>query len=465
MVKGAQVFSRGSIEKVITELSGKMRLPLVFTDTEGNVYRGGDEPRGQGVSRPGGETLALRAPVYVNREMVGTLACNRAGEHGEALLNAAVVCLETSFRLESDIEDLSSEVVRVYEELSLIYSLSSKLGSELDINTICRQVVEEISRVLGVRTIALMLLDDGNGTLSIQYRRAEDREPAGDARIEASAEPFVRIFEKKSCAVIPDAASATGLPFTSPEALCVPLVTDNRNIGMLIAGDKASGKEFRSQEIKLLDALSGEIAAAIKKAQLYERINKLFMNTVEALASAIDAKDPYTYGHSRRVAQISEAICRELGLPGEEIRSIELAALLHDIGKIGTPEHILRKPGRLQPQEMEIVKEHPLQGAHILSTIDELQEVTAWIMHHHERYDGTGYPGRLKGKAIPLEARVITVADSFDAIVSARPYKKGLSVADALAELKRCEGSQFDPEVVESLGSFIRKTGKGKMAA
>ncbi|HEY6007538.1 MAG TPA: HD domain-containing phosphohydrolase, partial [Geobacteraceae bacterium] len=319
-------------------------------------------------------------------------------------------------------------------------------------------VVEEISRVLGVQTIALMLLDDKSATLSIQYCTAKDREPLGDLRVDASAEPFAWIFERRSCAVIPDAASGTGLPFTSKEALCAPLVTDSRNIGMLIAGDKASGKEFRSQEIKLLDALSGEIAATIKKAQLYERIKKLYMNTVEALASAIDAKDPYTYGHSRRVAQISEAICRELGMPGEEIQSIELAALLHDIGKIGTPEHILRKPGRLRPEEMEIIKEHPLQGANILSTIDELQEVKAWIMHHHERYDGRGYPDKSTAEDIPLPARIISIADSYDAMTSDRPYRKGMNPTKVIDIMDDLSGSQFDPDVFKAFKSvFMRK--------
>ncbi|HZV82756.1 MAG TPA: HD-GYP domain-containing protein, partial [Geobacteraceae bacterium] len=176
-------------------------------------------------------------------------------------------------------------------------------------------------------------------------------------------------------------------------------------------------------------------------------------------ASAIDAKDPYTYGHSRRVAQISEAICRELGMPGEEIQSIELAALLHDIGKIGTPEHILQKPGRLRPKEMEIIKEHPQQGAHILSTIDELQEVMAWIRHHHERYDGRGYPDKSMAEEIPLPARIIAIADSYDAMTSDRPYRKAMNPIKVMDIMDDLSGSQFDPYVFNAFKAVIMRKG------
>jgi len=272
MVKTAQLFSRDRIVGAISELSARMRLPLAFIDMEGNCFTSGDEPYVQEENHPDDELFQRRVPVYLGREMAGTVACCEGAEQGEAILNAAAVCLETLFGLEKEIEDLSAEIVRVYEELSLIYSLSSKLGAALDIDTICLQVVEEMRRVLGVKTIALMLLDEKSGTLSIKYCTGKEREGGEDMRVAASAEPFARIFARKKCVVISEGGAGTGFLLSFKEALCVPLVTDNRNIGMLIAADKVNGKEFRSQEIKLIDALSGEIATAIKKAQLYERI-------------------------------------------------------------------------------------------------------------------------------------------------------------------------------------------------
>lgn len=461
MPETLQMLSRDRIEKTLSELSRRMKLPLAFIDAGGNIIMSGDESSGSAHNHSGKTLFRQQAPVWVNREMVGTIVCNTETEDDEALLHAAVFCLETSFRLETEIEDLSSEIVRVYEELSLIYSLSTKLGSELDISNICQQVVEEIGRVLDVQTIAVMLLDEKSRNLTVQAWTGKVPKPVGAVMVDASEEPFAQIFERKKPMVIHDSAAGAALPLPLQTALCVPLVTDSRNIGMLIAGDNTSGKEFRSQEIKLIDALSGEIAAAIKKAQLYERIRRQFMSTVEALASAIDAKDPYTYGHSRRVAQISAAISQELGMSREDVSAIELAALLHDIGKIGTPEHILRKPGRLEAEEIEIIKKHPLLGAQILSTIDELQEVMAWVRHHHEQYDGKGYPDKSMADNIPLPARIISIADSYDAMTSDRPYRKGMDPIRVVDIMEDLAGSQFDPHVFRAFKTvFIRMGGE-----
>ena len=238
-------------------------------------------------------------------------------------------------------------------------------------------------------------------------------------------------------------------PYPVRSILCVPLVTDDKGIGMLVASDKLSGEEFWSQELKLMGVFALEAAASIRKAQLYEVIRALYIHTVEALASAIDAKDPYTFGHSNRVARFSLAICEELGMSRKEVRQVELAAILHDIGKIGTPESILQKPGRLTPEEMQIIREHPAKGAQILSNISELRDVITWIRHHHEWYDGNGYPDGIAAYDIPLQARVIAVADSFDAMTSDRPYRKGMTADVAIGKMEECSGSQFDPQLLQ----------------
>jgi putative nucleotidyltransferase with HDIG domain len=226
---------------------------------------------------------------------------------------------------------------------------------------------------------------------------------------------------------------------------------------MLIATDKLSGEEFWSPELKLMGIFASEVASSLRKAYLYEEIKKLFLSTVEALATAIDAKDPYTYGHSRRVAQVSVAICAELGLTKERIRNVELASFLHDIGKIGTPESILQKPGSLRPEEYEKIKEHPAKGAAILSTIVELREIVTWIRHHHEWYDGSGYPDRIAAEEIPLEARVITIADAFDAMTTDRPYRKGMQPETVLKIMEQFAGVQFDPAILPAFARCIRQ--------
>jgi putative nucleotidyltransferase with HDIG domain len=205
--------------------------------------------------------------------------------------------------------------------------------------------------------------------------------------------------------------------------------------------------------LKLMGVFALEAAASIRKAQLYEEIRALYIHTVKALASAVDAKDPYTYGHSNRVARFSVAICEKLGMSRKEIREVELAAILHDIGKIGIPENILQKPGRLSPEEMLKMREHPGKGAHILANIVELKDVITWIRHHHEWYDGNGYPDRIAADEIPLEARVIAVADSFDAMTSDRPYRKGMTADVAIENMGKCSGSQFDPHILRTFKS------------
>lgn len=443
--------TRDSIEKILSDLSNRTGLPLIFLGPDGETIVSATAAMN---TISADISSVSRVPVVVNGELFGSI-CTPADTENRQLLEMAAYCFENLFRHEVEMEDLSAEIVNLYQELSLIYSLSSKLGSELDICAICDQVVEEISKALEVEIIIIMLLNENSGMLSVQACTGAH---IGNMAVAASSEPFAGIFARMKTTVINDDFDEAVLPFPLKDSLCVPLVTDNKNIGLLIAREKLSGEEFRTPEIKLIDALSGEIASAIKKAQLYERINRLFISTVEALASAIDAKDPYTYGHSRRVAQISFEICKEIGMTSDEINSTRLAALLHDIGKIGTPEHILQKPGRLQLDEIEIIKEHPLQGAQILAAIDELKDVVDWIKHHHERYDGMGYPDSMVAGDIPLQSRIISIADSFDAMTSDRPYRKGMEPAKVMDIMNDLTCSQYDPELFKAFKAvFIQK--------
>ena len=165
----------------------------------------------------------------------------------------------------------------------------------------------------------------------------------------------------------------------------------------------------------------------------------------------VDARDPYTYGHSKRVAAISEKIGGNLGLSGDELANLHAASLLHDIGKVGIPDSILSKPGRLTRSEWRLMKRHPIEGAKIAGHVNDLSEVLPAILHHHEWYDGKGYPNGLKGEDIPIAARIIGVADAYDTMTTPRPYKDIKSHEEACDELRRCSGTQFDPEVVEAL--------------
>ncbi|MEL1134678.1 HD-GYP domain-containing protein [Desulfitobacterium sp. THU1] len=182
----------------------------------------------------------------------------------------------------------------------------------------------------------------------------------------------------------------------------------------------------------------------------YTQLDLSYRNTVMALSNAVDARDKYTSGHSQRVSIISSAIGQVMGLDIEILQRLELAARLHDIGKIGVPDEILHKPGKLSEFEQEIIRLHPSIAFSILKDISFLNSILPIILHHHERYDGSGYPAGIKGEAIPFESRIIAVADTYDAMTSDRPYRKGQNHDLAIKEIQRCVGTQFDPSIVEA---------------
>lgn len=207
-------------------------------------------------------------------------------------------------------------------------------------------------------------------------------------------------------------------------------------------------KAFAEKTIKKLE---GEVE------RLKKENNKVAEMAARSILRALDLKDHYTFGHSTRVAFYSVLVGKELGLKGEELYNLELSALFHDIGKIGIPDHILTKPERLDPDEFEIMKKHPVMSYEILKDFENFKDIAKITRHHHERYDGRGYPDKLKGEDIPFFARIILVADTFDAMTSTRPYRKGLSYQVAFEELHQFSGSQFDPEIVKAFISALEK--------
>jgi len=194
------------------------------------------------------------------------------------------------------------------------------------------------------------------------------------------------------------------------------------------------------------------------------KIRSAFLNAITSLVYALEAKDRYTSGHSQRVADISVAIATELGLSKPEIEKIRLAGLIHDIGKIGVRESVLTKPGKVSPEEYKHILSHSEIGEHILTPIVEDESILKAVRHHHERYDGTGYPDGIAGEEIPLAARILAVADSYDAIISGRPYRPAGSIQSALEEIKRHKGSQFDPKVVSAFLRVRKLSGLVKVA-
>lgn len=254
--------------------------------------------------------------------------------------------------------------------------------------------------------------------------------------------------------------------FNTRQMIAVPVCTKGVFVGVLQAINSKRGK-FSQAELQLLEILGHQVAIAIENARLFENLSDLFVETVSSLASAIDAKDPYTGGHTKRVAFFSQVIAKHMGFSREDVERVKIAALLHDIGKIGIDDKVLKKEAPLESGEWDHMKQHPEKGYRILAHLKQLQYATDGMRYHHERPDGKGYPCGLKGDEIPVIASIIAVADTFDAMTSNRPYRKGLSYEIAFAEITRNRGTQFDEKVVDAfIKAFnIDRMGKKRTSA
>ena len=232
--------------------------------------------------------------------------------------------------------------------------------------------------------------------------------------------------------------------------IIAPLKTGDSVLGIVGADRLKSSKDLKRRDVEELSIFTNTIAETLHKAQLKEEIETGYLNTVKALVRAIEEKDAYTRGHSERVSQLSVRIGCEMGLDQQRLEYLRIGCLLHDVGKIGIAESIVRKPNTLTTSEYNTIKQHPIKGAEIVKPISFLKNHIYIIRNHHEWYDGSGYPDGLKGDKIPIEAQIVSVADAFDAITSTRPYRKGVSPQEALHRITLLTGSQFSPRVVKA---------------
>lgn len=248
--------------------------------------------------------------------------------------------------------------------------------------------------------------------------------------------------------------------FVTKSMITVPLKVNDLVLGAVQLLNKQGVSFFNAEDIDLALTLANQSALALHNSQMYEEIQQMFVSMIRTLAKSLDARDPYTAGHSERVAKYSVWIARRLQLEEEQCDQLFKAALLHDIGKIGIPDHILLKHGRLTDEEFDTIKQHTVIGAEILSNMEPQDSMVYAIQtarSHHEKMNGTGYPDRLQGEEIPLFARIVGVADAFDAMTTVRPYSKGLPYEDAAKELIRCKETIFDAAVVDAFTGLLEE--------
>ena len=352
--------------------------------------------------------------------------------------------------LEEELNSLSTQLANTYEELTLIDQISGGMRVNRSSGDFFRQACLELMQVISVRGMGVVLSNEKIRQDPVLY--GDLSLPPG--HVQRLAEQLLgTAWDKKNCLLINDLKADKNYKWLGEHAqqlLAVPLQRREQILGCLFALDKANGTEFDSVDSKLVTSISNECSIYLENAILFGDVHGLMMGLLHSLTSAVDAKDAYTCGHSERVALLSRHLAGLVRLPDNEIERIYMAGLLHDVGKIGVPETVLQKTGKLTPEEFDQMKKHPEIGARILADVKQVEDIIPGVLYHHERYDGKGYPTGLAAKNIPLMGRIICLADCFDAMTSNRTYRKALPLEVALTEIRRCSGTQFDPELAEA---------------
>jgi putative nucleotidyltransferase with HDIG domain len=349
--------------------------------------------------------------------------------------------------------------------LEHLIKLTRHINSTLELNILLDNMLKISTDMLQAEAGSILLLDEDKNELIFAAATGEKKDKLKDIRVPVGEGIAGWVARENKSVLVADAQHDPRFfrkvdqktSFKTTSIIAVPLLTKDKIIGVVEVLNKKNNQFFNEEDKSLLEAFANQAAVAIENAMLYDNLNNMFLNTIKSLAAAIETKDIYTRGHSERVTRYSELIALELGLEEKEIKDLRLAGLLHDIGKIGIDENILRKPSKLTEIEFKEIKKHPIYAANILESIPQMKDIIPAIKHHHERYDGQGYPDGLKGDDIPFFARIISIADTFDAMSSSRPYREALPLDVCLQEIKICSGTQFDPEISNVAIKVLKK--------
>jgi response regulator RpfG family c-di-GMP phosphodiesterase len=350
--------------------------------------------------------------------------------------------------------DVSDKV----ERLGVLMDASIHVTSTLDLEEVLDLIMSQAKEVLFAEASSIFLIDENRKELYFVSATGTGGKKAKRVRVPWGKGIVGWVAETGETLLVPDVAKDKRFykrvdeetDFVTKSILAVPLVVRGRVVGVAEVLNKKGDGTFAQEDVDLFEAFARHAAVAVENARLYAELEELFRSSIRAVVFAVEAKDRYTRGHTERVTEYSVMSARELGLSRGDVKRVEIASLLHDVGKIGIPDTILGKPGKLTDEEFEIVKSHPVRGTEIMAPIGAMREIVPGIRHHHERYDGLGYPDKLRGKEIPLLGRIIAVADVFDALTTDRPYRSAVSVDETLEYLQSNAGYQFDPEVVEA---------------
>jgi len=374
-----------------------------------------------------------------------------------------------------DVPEDQKAVEELNHKIKIFYDIGLALGRLMDLDELLEKILGHIFEMFPAQRGYLMLYDDVTGELetkvvkrrkldSPENREPDEKKGKKPDKIEVSKTIINQVILEKKAILSDDARldERFGMPDSVllhdiRASLYAPMMLEHRVIGVLCIDSFTSSHVFTENDLRLLSIIANQAAQAIENTRLHTNLRRLLLSSIKALANAIEARDVYTRGHSERVTEFSVRLAQAIKMDKNALEKLRYAALLHDIGKIKIREDILNKPGRLTDEEFKIVRLHPVFGARILEPVEEFREIIPYIFHHHERYDGKGYPHGLAGEDIPLTSRILAIADSFDAMTSDRPYHRQMSTEDAVEELKSNSDTQFDPRLVRIFNEIITK--------
>jgi HD-GYP domain-containing protein (c-di-GMP phosphodiesterase class II) len=356
-----------------------------------------------------------------------------------------------------EVEKISGNLAATYEEICLLHEMTNHLRLSATDEQLSRLALERLLVCLPAESAAMQFLPVADAT-DVTYKARTQSElvtlgnsPFANARF---SELIQHLELNAGCGPFVANRDITGVanwPF--PEVrqfILVPVAEGEKLFGWLALFNHIDGEEFGSIEASLLASVGAILGVHCGNRDLYRLQDEFLASVVRAMTSAIDAKDPYTCGHSDRVARIAVRLARELGFSTEALANIYMAGLLHDVGKIGIDDQVLRKHGKLTTEEFEHIKEHPDLGCKILAGLKPLADVLPAVRHHHEQWDGRGYPAKLAGNEIPLIARIVAVADAYDAMISDRPYRQGMPLEKVEEIFSKGSAQQWDKQVIDA---------------